>query len=349
MPINYHPSDTTEIVKYEFVLDIATRHARTLNDGGTPPKNLRDQLKLSPTASIWVKTRDNRNRSIEGKWLIMDGKLNFLIMREGNTLKVYERPTIENCALEYRYFLEIDASGKPEFPRYIQPPCSDTIKHLRERQAQHLMQFANQGMELYCVDATVDWRLIVGLGSENVQETNMTLHHIYGIPYIPGSAMKGVLRHWWLYKHFADAKGKIDEDKALADTVFRRVFGSQKQRGEVQFLDAFPDPEKFNFATDIMNPHYPKYYGGSKPPTDNQNPVPINFLTVNDATFRFAFLAKTEAPLTELKTRFSDALKNKGIGAKTAVGYGYFHFRDCEDQTASITNTVKKQQQAEQE
>ena len=201
------------------------------------------------------------------------------------------------------------------------------------------MQFAKQGIKFYCVDATVDWQLIVGLGSEHVQETNMTLHHVYGIPYIPGSAVKGVLRHWWLQEF------NNDEGKALQDEKFLVLFGSQEQRGEVQFLDAYP--EEVTFATDIMNPHYPDYYSGSKPPTDHQNPVPINFLTVEQTTFRFAFLAKTRTPLDELEKRFQEALEMKGIGAKTAVGYGYF--RDFNDQTAAITDALKRQQQAEQE
>ena len=351
MPINYHPSDTTKIVKYEFISDLATHHARTLNNGGTPAKNLRNQLKLSPTASIWVKTRDNQERGIEGKWLIMDGKLNFLIMREGNILKVYKRPTIENCALEYRYFLEIDdSSGKVDFPRYIQSSDPNLISHLRNRQMQQLRQFAQQGIKLYCVEATVDWRLIVGLGGEHVQETNMTLHHIYGVPYIPGSAVKGVLSHWWFQelekkKDFIDDKGNVNETEAMKDSDYLdyiKTFGSQKQRGKVQFLEAYP--EKVQFATDIMNPHYPDYHSGNKPPTDHQNPVPINFLTVEETTFRFVFLAKDQDPLDELKVRFQGALKLKGIGAKTSVGYGYF--RDFKDQTEIITNELKRQQEA---
>ena len=43
--------------------------------------------------------------------------------------------------------------------------------------------------------ARIDWRMTVGLGAENVHETSMTLHHIYGIPYIPGSALKGIARN----------------------------------------------------------------------------------------------------------------------------------------------------------
>lgn len=344
---NYHPSDTTNIVKSEFVTELETRYASDLNAGGERLQNLPRQLRLSSDARVWVKTRDNRNRGIEGQWLIMDGKRNFLISRNGNRLEVYKRPTIENCALEYSYFLEIDPPSnidKIDFPRYIQPPESNLIARLRERQTQQLLQFAKQGIKLYCVDATVDWRLVVGLGSEHVQETNMTLHHIYGIPYIPGSAVKGVLRHWWLQENedFVDNKGKINEDMALKNIDFLTVFGSQEQRGEVQFLDAYP--EEVHFATDIMNPHYPDYYGGRKPPTDHQNPVPINFLTVEETTFRFVFLAKDQDPLAKLKDRFQMALELKGVGAKTSVGYGYF--RGFNDQTDIITHELKRQQEA---
>ena len=192
--------------------------------------------------------------------------------------------------------------------------------------------------------------MVVGLGSEHVQETNMILHHIYGIPYIPGSAVKGVLSHWWFQelqekKDFIDDKGNVNETEAMKDSDYLdyiKIFGSQKQRGKVQFLDAYP--EKVQFATDIMNPHYPDYYSGSKPPTDDQNPVPINFLTVEKTTFRFAFLAKTQEPLDELKNRFEDALKLKGVGAKTSVGYGYF--TDFKDKTDTITDELKREQEA---
>lgn len=43
---------------------------------------------------------------------------------------------------------------------------------------------------------TLSWRLVVGLGAASVYETSMTLHHIYGIPYLPGSAIKGITRSY---------------------------------------------------------------------------------------------------------------------------------------------------------
>ena len=333
---NCHPLDTTKIVKPEFMCNLkddkGRRVLRALNRGGTVSSLLRNQIdRLSPNAYVWVESRDKR-------WLITDGTQNFIIRNKHDNLKVYKRPIIDNCALEYHYFLEVSLPSEIDFPRYIQPPKPDIIVHQRDRQTQQLLQLSKLGIKLYCVDATVDWRLIVGLGGDHVLETNMTLHHIYGIPYIPGSAVKGVLRHWWLQEDF-DNK----EDKALKDKNFLDLFGSQKQRGKVQFLDAYPN-SNVRLATDIMNPHYPNYYGGTEPPTDSQNPVPINFLTVEQTTFRFAFLAEDQRLLDKLKMRFEDALELKGIGAKTAVGYGYF--RDFKEMDI-IKREVEKQRKAE--
>ncbi len=330
---NYLPSDTREIVKSEFVCNLKTYYARDLNAGGDSLKNLPNRLKLTSNARVWVKTRDNPRRNVEGKWLVMDGKLNLFISRKGDKLEVYKRPIIENCALEYSNFLEIDPPNniKIDFPRYIQPPDPSLIVQLKDRQTQQRQQFVSRGFKLYCVDATVDWRLVVGLGSEHVQETSMTFHHIYGVPYIPGSAVKGMLNHWWFQelqekKHYIDGKGNVKKTEAVQDSEYLdyiKIFGRQEQRGEVRFLDAFPT-EEVHFAIDIMNPHYSEYYSGSKPPTDDQSPRPINFLTVEKTTFRFTFLSQDQTRLNKLKDRFQEALELKGVGAKTSVGYGYF-------------------------
>ncbi|RKU12138.1 type III-B CRISPR module RAMP protein Cmr6 [Candidatus Poribacteria bacterium] len=356
---NYCPSDTRDIVEFKFLFSYSfnENNQKDLNREGEPPRYLRNKFRqeveidLSNNAQVWVGSRNNR-------WLVTDGQQNFPIRKENNQLNVYKRPTIENCALEYSCFLEIDPPSNIkdiDFPRYIQPPDPSLITQLRDRQTQQLQQFVSRGIQLYCVDATVDWRLVVGLGSEHVQETSMTLHHIYGIPYIPGSAVKGVLRHWWLQvlkedknflqqnPGFIKSKDEIDESIALKDPIFLSIFGSQEQRGEVRFLDAY-STEAVHFAIDIMNPHYPDYYSGSKPPTDHQSPRPINFLTVEKTNFRFAFLAEDQKLLCKIKDRFEDALDMKGVGAKTAVGYGYF--RDFKDKTDTITDKLKQEQEA---
>jgi len=222
------------------------------------------------------------------------------------------------------------------------------------------------------LSAATDWRMVVGLGAENVHETSMTLHHIYGIPYIPGSAVKGIARNSAVQELMGDSEepdvmdalislpdiSKLSEEKkreeiervgevrrqnkkivhpkeTTVDKIMygwaefksaQRIFGGQAQAGKVIFLDAFPE-EKINIKVDIMNPHYPDYYGKGEPPADWQNPRPINFLAVENTTFAFCLAAeKQDAELLSLAERWLKlALQSHGVGAKTSVGYGYFH------------------------
>lgn len=169
-------------------------------------------------------------------------------------------------------------------------------------------------------------RLVVGLGSESVYEVSMTLHHIYGIPYIPGQSLKGAIRNYVISEYYDK-----DEKKALADKDFCAIFGKEDGAGKVIFYDAYPDEENFQLEKDILTPHYSEYYGGNAWPTDTQKPIPNEFLTVpKGKKFRF-FLGlkkgkKEDSGLyLDMAERYlKEALENFGVGAKTAVGYGYF-------------------------
>lgn len=161
-----------------------------------------------------------------------------------------------------------------------------------------------------------DWRMVIGLGGESVYETGMTLHHIYGFPYIPATAIKGIAHH------YAKEKG----EQQIID-----IFGSEDtdnpQRGKIIFFDAFPMGE-ITLSPDIMNNHYPDYYDGAKkPPADWQSPRPIFFLTLKNTSFKFVVGMKQKDYDTVLLEKAASllkvALQEKGIGAKTAVGYGY--------------------------
>jgi CRISPR-associated protein Cmr6 len=200
-------------------------------------------------------------------------------------------------------------------------------------------------------------RLVVGLGSESVLEVSIKLHHIYGIPYIPSSAIKGVLRAYkmwemwelfdWREKKFIELEKMIDnynnfdssenneklntsftkdkdEDIAIRDIV--EVFGNKNRKGRLIFLDAYP--VEFNrFDIDVMNPHYTKYYGGDEAPSDWQNPSPIKFLAIpRGIKFRFYFKnAKIYKDIfgNELQEDLKKAFYGIGIGGKTSLGYGF--------------------------
>ncbi len=116
---------------------------------------------------------------------------------------------------------------------------------------------------------------------------------------------------------------------------FRLIFGRQLEQGKIIFFDAYPKtPPKLKI--DVINPHYSDYYAGKKnkkgdviPPADYHNPKPIYFLTLEDTKFEFFIGGKSgkkginNVTLDKVSKLLGDALQNYGIGAKTAVGYGY--------------------------
>src|SRR6266516_81436 len=217
--------------------------------------------------------------------------------------------------------------------------------------------------------AATDWRMVVGLGGETVLETDLTLHHLYGIPYIPGSALKGLTRAYAVTeeKDFYIPENKpVDERVPSTDTDndhpdIKRIFGTQKDSGTVIFLDAMPQKGKAQLILDIMNPHYPDYYRtqqSSQPsaPTNDQKPNPVAFLTVTDTTFVFAVAPRNpkieqhKTDTEQVSRLLQQALQKYGVGGKTSAGYGYFKdIKDGQgassvDQVSQSVSTVKPAQ-----
>lgn len=210
-------------------------------------------------------------------------------------------------------------------------------------------------------DLTLTNRMVVGLGEESVYETGMTLHPVYGMPYIPASAIKGMLRNFIINELFWDEdKNKASEELALKDPVFCQIFGCPEEsiwkkarKGSIIFFDALPKGE-VTVKADVMTPHYGEYYMDEKgkiPPADWLEPVPITFLTVEKTKFTFAYAVREDVPKVKYRKAkgteekepiephdafagqsFSQivdfwlpkALNEQGIGAKTAVGYGMY-------------------------
>lgn len=168
--------------------------------------------------------------------------------------------------------------------------------------------------------------LVCGLGATHIFETSIKLHHIWGVPYIPGSSLKGVCRQvafWKLVEERKLSKDDLEEfqKKFYGDLItddkeilkYQLLFGTQGFKGLLLFLDAYPEIQdgsiKELFKLDIMNPHYSEYYGEKRDiPGDWENPVPVFFLTVKEeVSFRFVVLFD--------KSRW-EVIKEKGIPAK---------------------------------
>jgi len=194
----------------------------------------------------------------------------------------------------------------------------EQLNALQKRYEAMLKWYEQRGFAVKRIQAQPVWRFVVGLGAAHVLETGITLHRIFGLPIIPGSALKGVAR----------AYAQLVEGKPEDDPELIAIFGTTERAGSVVFLDAIP-LEVPNFQLDIMNSHYPNYYRAPEknPPADWESPNPVFFLTVTETPYRFAIASRSEQGnhLLDLAERWlKGALTELGIGAKTSADYGFW-------------------------
>lgn len=181
-------------------------------------------------------------------------------------------------------------------------------------------------------EAKFDGRLVVDLGAESVIETNCAKIKTYGLPYLPGSSLKGMASHF-AAKNLIDEKWncqfKSDGKLINQGESHRILFGAhtdapddEQMAGCVVFHDAWWIPSSNSpYRLDIMTPHHGKYnLEGKDWPADWEQPVPVPFLTVV-GTFLVA-LSGPPAWVAEAAKILKFALEQEGLGAKTQVGYG---------------------------
>ncbi len=158
--------------------------------------------------------------------------------------------------------------------------------------------------------------LVSGLGLSHPLESGFVWDRNLGVPYLPGSSLKGAARAW------------AEQWAGLPATDARRIFGELDTdgAGSVIFHALYP-LQPVALRVDVLNPHFGESRGG-EPPGDWLAPVPVFFLTVPPRTrFRTAVQARRLAGEEDAACAarcLVEALTTLGSGAKTAVGYGLF-------------------------
>jgi CRISPR-associated protein Cmr6 len=247
------------------------------------------------------------------------------------------------------------------FTRYGQMKSkyvTELLKQKHDDQEKYCQSFPKESYEVINISAKLVSPLVTGIGETHPHEISMVFDHNMGIPYIPASGVKGIVRfahtialwHEGTFNDFitTDAKTGLeyfDDDNCLP--VYS-IFGNQKQRGKVIFLDAYTENVP-DLHIDIMNPHYTPYYSDGKPPADYHNPTPIKFLTVaQGTTFIFRAIVKKDKDndmLQKVRSALVQALTEEGVGAKTAVGYGRFAIAEIKQ----VAENDKKERAAKEE
>ena len=161
-------------------------------------------------------------------------------------------------------------------------------------------------------------------------KTGFTFDYISGLPYIPGSSIKGILRDA-MRKYQEDVieylKEDLESDDKIADLV-KELFGdTQEDEGYSYtnaskrdvFLDAViieGDNDKYILKDDYITPH-----------SEFKDPVPIHILALRpDVKIMFYFIIrKDKIGGLDSSKRFNlykDLLLDLGVGARTNIGYG---------------------------
>ena len=252
----------------------------------------------------------------------------------------YEFNGVENLSLAFhRLIPQSDKTKKAhrdqDKKKFLDALCvlasqltSDPVASVVERTRHMMESLRNDGFQIDSFPMMTHWRMATGLGGESVLETSMTLHPLYGFPYIPSSALKGIARAYALH---GENKACEEEDKKInpnanVDNQARRIFGEQDTAGEVVFFDGIPKrfPE---LEVDVINVHYPDYYSKGEVPADWMSPIPSFFLTVKENQpfiFYIATSSEDKNLLQVAREWLLGGLTQLGIGAKTNAGYGYF-------------------------
>lgn len=223
-----------------------------------------------------------------------------------------------------------------EIPRLIAAvancPASDVYKKAYERWQRRTDPAEGPG-RFAVWEGRIAQRLFLMRGETGVLETSARLHHTYGMPYLPGSMLKGIARA------HAVEEGSRSLDEAAVDILFGRgpedpadpAGESPEEMGCVIFHDAWwmPGSAPSPLVREVITPHHGDYYLGnpdSPSPRDTDSPIPTTQIAVRGG-FRFV----VECPggwgrlgLDVLRV----ALCHEGLGNRTHLGYGLFV--DCE-------------------
>ena len=228
------------------------------------------------------------------------------------------------------------------------------------------------------LDAISTSPFTTGLGNEHPSENGFAFLNPFGLPYLPGSSVKGVLRQaardlatgeWG--DNFGRDSGQnsasfegSDNPESIINLLFGNEDSNNASRGALIFWDVIPQIRGSALSIEIMTPHYRDYFqakngNGSDSPHECGQPNPISFLSI-PAGSGFTFLIQCNLNLLRcrlpdlvageewkylLKHAFEHAFAWLGFGAKSALGYGAMQ----EDETIRAEREKQLQQQQEKE
>lgn len=202
------------------------------------------------------------------------------------------------------------------------------IEAIRKRQQILTSQY---GANIFTVKTQSTAPFATGLGNEHPIENGFAFLTPYGLPYLAGSGVKGIMRR-------AMQELRDDRKAGFTDDAIDALFGPEEvnkpedaKRGAMDFWDVFPKPFGDKLVVEIMTPHFGSYYQGKSTPHESGAPIPVNFLAVPaKSDFDFHVVCHPSRLPETLQNTWRDLLQKAfdhafewvGFGAKSSVGYG---------------------------
>lgn len=250
-----------------------------------------------------------RMRALANAGLVWDRYLD--IWQDGGFMLVdgdARRPVLD------RFACDVSARRKAQKPSNSHP--AKLLEVLHARQVRVVERLPGKAA---IFPASLESRLALGLGTPHPTEIGFTFDRSIGVPYLPGSSVKGLCR----------AAARLAE---VAPPRIEELFGPEKVErdasghiGDLVFMDAYPSALP-KFEVDLINCHHPAYYGGqSRYPAETESPVPVYFLTAAPGTaWIFRLMSRSGKHTEQAVELLALGLSELGAGGKTAVGYGVF-------------------------
>lgn len=241
----------------------------------------------------------------------------------------------------------------------------EEIRKMRSDTTRRLLQLSEKsfGSKARSRTARLRSRMAINLSDGLIENAGICLDRVSGLPYIPGSAIKGVCRHaaFEMLRKDSGNETKQTQSALMLLTCFGDSEAQRKDleklgvaladkptdnKGAVTFLPAFPASSKCELEVDVTTVHVPHYYmgrngrrgqqpisAGTEHGLREENLRPNSFPVVKSGSL-FGFVIA----LNDLGNRSTDpqallnyaekclemALTSCGIGAKTGAGYGWF-------------------------
>ena len=234
---------------------------------------------------------------------------------------------------------EHDENNKEAKTEYIECVCQSRASDFYKRTYNRWKQATTDINRFRRVFMELETRLFIGLTGGGMLETGCAISRSHGMPYIPGSSVKGVVN--------AYARARLGNGGA---DICDELFGTEELSGLISFHDAWwvPDSADRPLVQEVVTSHHPDYYSkdGAKPATDFDSPVPNAQVAVQGG-----FLFVLEGPLAWLELAeemLIDALSTHGAGAKTRAGYGLFR-EDAERREQEKAERQAAQKEAEKQ